>query len=96
MRAATALLRNVPDNVAYLLNVEGRPREEAVAYGVRWSRMPRERVEKLVDFVTDPTWRAYSVCYSAGEDLVRAHVGDDPQRLRRLLTEQVTTADLRS
>jgi hypothetical protein len=91
---AQQLLRSVGDNMAYLLNVERRPRAEVVDYGVRWSRLPRDRIEKTADFVTDPTWRAYSVCYTNGEDLVRAHVGGDHERFRRLLTEQVTTADL--
>jgi hypothetical protein len=93
-RQASRLLREVADNVAYQLNAEGRPREEVVEYGVRWSRLPRERIEKTADFVTDPTWRAYSSCYTHGERLVRAYVGGEPERYRRLLTEQVTTADL--
>ena len=93
-RRASLLLRQVSDNVAYQLNAEGRPRQEVVDYGVHWSRLPRERIEKAVDFATDPTWRAYTVCYSHGENLVRAHVGGDPARYRRLLSEQVTTADL--
>ncbi len=93
-RQASLLLREVADNVAYRLNAEGRPREEVVEYGVRWSRLPRERVEKIADFVTDPTWRAYSACYTNGENLVRAYVDGEPERYRRLLTEQVTTADL--
>jgi hypothetical protein len=91
---ASKLLSGVADNMALMLNEQGRPREEVVQYGVRWSRLPRERLEKTADFVTDPTWRAYSVCYTNGENLVRAYVDGDPGRYRRLLTEQVTTADL--
>ena len=95
-RQASLLMREVADNMAYLLNEDGRPRDEVVEYGVRWLRLPRERIEKTADFVTDPTWRAYSACYTRGEDLVRAYVGGEPERYRRLLTEQVTTADLTS
>jgi hypothetical protein len=94
LRQAADLLDPVRDNMAYQLNEEGRPREEVVEYGMRWRRLPRERIEKMLDFVTDPTWRAYSACYTHGEKLVRAHVGGDGERYRRLLTEQVTTADL--
>ena len=44
--------------------------------------------------MTHPTWRAYAVTYSAGERLAGAFVGGDPERFRRLLNEQLTTADL--
>jgi hypothetical protein len=33
-------------------------------------------------------------CYGAGHRLCKRFVGDDPQRFRTLLTEQLTTADL--
>jgi len=47
-----------------------------------------------VRFVTDPTWRAYVITYSAGRDLCRAYVDGDPGRLRTLLTEHVRVGDL--
>jgi hypothetical protein len=94
LRRVSRRMRGVGDNMAYQLNEEGRPREEVVEYGVRWLRQPRERIEKGVDFMTDPTWRAYHVCYGYGEDLVRAHVDGDAARFGRLLSEQVTVAEL--
>jgi hypothetical protein len=47
-----------------------------------------------VEFVTDPTWRAYVITYSAGRDLCRAYIAGDPARLRTLLTEHVRIGDL--
>lgn len=87
-------LRKASDNMAWLLNVEKRPHEEVVDYGMRWRRLPREHVEKTIEFVTDPTWRAYSACYTNGRELVERFVVGDPARFRRLLTEQLTPADL--
>ena len=45
-------------------------------------------------FVSDPTWRAYVITYSAGLELCRAYIGGDPARLRTLLTEHVRVRDL--
>jgi hypothetical protein len=94
MERAEPSLRRVVDNMAWFLNVEGRPHEEVVEYGMRWRRHPRDSIEKSIEFVTDPTWRAYSATYSGGRDLVQRWVDGDPSRFRRLLTEQLTPADL--
>ena len=56
--------------------------------------MPAAQAKHSVRFVTDPTWRAYVITYSAGRDLCRAYVGGDPARYRTLLTEQVRIGDL--
>src|SRR5204862_375003 len=53
-----------------------------------------EQAKHTVRFVTDPTWRAYTITYSAGRDLCRAYVDGDPARFRTLLTEQVRIGDL--
>ncbi len=87
-------LRKVADNLAWFLNEERRPLDEVVEYGMRWRRLPRDHIEKTIEFVTDPTWRAYSACYTNGRDLVEGWVGGDRERFRRLLTEQLTPADL--
>jgi len=87
-------LRKVADNLAWFLNEERRPLDEALEYGMRWRRLPRDHVEKTIEFVTDPTWRAYSACYTNGRELVESWVGGDRERFRRLLTEQLTPADL--
>jgi hypothetical protein len=40
-------------------------------------------------------WRSYISTYTAGYDLCREFVAGDPARFKRLLTEQLTPADLR-
>ena len=49
---------------------------------------------KIPFVVTDPTWRAYVINYSAGREVVHGWVGGDPARFRRLLTEHVRVSDL--
>jgi hypothetical protein len=48
-----------------------------------------------VQFLTDPTWRAYISCYVEGLPLCRAFVAGDPARFERLLSEPLTPDDLR-
>ena len=60
----------------------------------RWNLVPPDQAKHSVAFVTDPTWRAYVITYSAGRDLCRAYVNGDPGRFRTLLTEHVRIGDL--
>jgi hypothetical protein len=48
----------------------------------------------MVQFLTDPTWRAYIHCYVDGLPLCRRFVGGDPARFERLISEQLVPADL--
>jgi hypothetical protein len=48
----------------------------------------------MLEFVRDPTWRAYVFCYSEGLRLCRAFVGGDPARFERLISEQLVPTDL--
>ena len=68
--------------------------DDTVAYLERWALLPGNRAEKAVSFLTDPTWRAYSHCYTEGLRLSRAYVAGEPARFERLITEQVLPADL--
>ena len=54
----------------------------------------RDRATKAVEFVTDPTWRAYISCYLEGLPLCRAFTDGDPARFERLLDEQLIPDDL--
>ena len=65
-----------------------------MAYAERWALLPRRRAQKLVSFLTDPTWRAYITCYVEGLPLCRRFVGGDPARFERLLTDQLTPDQL--
>jgi hypothetical protein len=81
-------------NLGLLLHQQGATREEAVAWAERWLLLDRKRAEKSVEFLLDPTWRAYISCYVEGLPLCRSFVAGDPTRFERLLTEQLLPADL--
>jgi len=89
-------LAGVRANLAWMLNAEHRSADDAVAYAERWGLLPKARAEKAVEFLTDPTWRAYIHCYVDGVRLCRGFVDGDAARFERLLTEQLTPADLTS
>lgn len=91
---AAEALSAVRGNAALLLHDRGRPEEEAVAELERWGLLAHERAVKSISFLTHPTWRSYIFCYVAGLPLCRSFVGGDPARFERLLTEQLTPADL--
>ena len=93
-RPAERTLRRVSHTVGLMLHEEGRDPEEARAYARRWSLRTEAEIDKLLAFGQHPAWRAYVVVYEVGERLVRAWTEGDPARYRRLLTEQLTTADL--
>ena len=87
-------LRRVGLDVALLVHEHGASPEEAKAHYERWALARPERAAQSLRFVTDPTWRSYVICYSAGVDLCDRYAAGDPNRFRTLLTEQVRVADL--
>jgi hypothetical protein len=91
---ATEALGFVRSNAAIGLHEEEWPVEDVVAYLERWALLPNERATKAVSFMTDPTWRAYSHCYTEGLKLCRGWVDGDPARFERLVTDQFLPADL--
>src|SRR5919108_332971 len=91
---ATEALSWVRSNAAIHLHEDGMPVDDVVAYLERWALLPHERATKAASFMTDPTWRAYSHCYTEGLRLCRGHVDGDPTRFEHLVTEQVLPADL--
>jgi hypothetical protein len=84
----------VRSNAAIHLHDGGWPIEDVVAYLERWALLPRNRADKAVSFLIDPTWRAYSHCYTEGLRLCRRYVAGDPARFERLVTDQLLPADL--
>jgi len=92
--AAGEVLAAVRGNAAILLHDRGRSVDEAVAYLTRWALLSPPRAAKAVEFLVDPTWRAYVFCYIEGVRRCRAYVGGDPARFERLITEQVLPSDL--
>ena len=94
VRVAEQPIWRLEDTAAHMIHVQGRDLDEVRPYVRRWSMRPPDEVEKLIEFVTHPTWRTYTVVYETGRRLVEAWTGSDPARQRRLLTEQLTVADL--
>jgi hypothetical protein len=93
---ARELLRTVGLDAALMVNEDGASVEDAVSFVARWAIRTPEQARQSVSFVTDPTWRAYAITYSAGRDLCRAYVAGDPARFGRLLTEHVRIGELLS
>ena len=61
---------------------------------MRWSLASERRAAQQISFISDPTWRAYVSTYADGYRVCRDFVDGDPKRFKRLLTEQLTPADL--
>jgi len=81
-------------NAAILLHERGASEAEVHDYLRRWSLLTPELATHVVRFLGEPTSRTYILTYSAGRDLCRAYVGEEPERFRRLLTEQVRVGEL--
>jgi hypothetical protein len=84
----------VRSNAAIMLHEHDTPADDVIAYLERWGLLPPERARKAIAFMTDPTWRSYSHCYTEGLRLCRAYVGGDPARFECLVTDQLLPADL--
>jgi hypothetical protein len=96
VRRARDELDGLNVNAGRLLHLEGKSRDEVIAYVEQWALVPREHAEKTFEFISHPTWRAYMSCYTSGYELCKKWAAGDVTRFRRLLTEQLTTADLAS
>jgi hypothetical protein len=81
-------------NAALLLHDEGASEDDVRAYLERWAMMTPQYSAHVVRFLTEPTSRSYILTYPAGRSLCRAYVAGEPERFRRLLTEQVRVRDL--
>ena len=94
VKKAREPLAYVAVNVALLIHTRGATEEEAAEYSLQWGLTSPKRAKQSVRFVTDPVWRAYITTYTDGYELCRKWVKGDPARFKRLLTEQLTPADL--
>ena len=81
-------------NAALMLHDAGASAAEAHAYLVRWGLMTPKLAAHLIRFITEPAQRTYIITYSAGRELCRSYVAGEPERFRRLLTEQVRVREL--
>jgi hypothetical protein len=81
-------------NAAFMLHEDGAAIEEAEAYVREWCLESSERAARTVSFLTDPSSRSYISSYTDGRRLCRDFIDRAPGNFTRLLTEQLTTADL--
>lgn len=84
----------VGSNAALMLHSDGASVDDVRDYLKRWSLSSDRRADQQIAFIADPTWRAYVPTYAYGYRLCRDFVNGDPKRFKRLLTEQLTPADL--
>ena len=96
VKQARRPLEHVVANAAFLLHEDSCSPDEARDYIVRWGLVSEERAQQSVRFITHPIWRSYASTYTDGERLCDAFVAGDLARFRRLLTEQLTPADMLS
>jgi hypothetical protein len=94
IRAVNHVLETAVANAAILLHVDGVSTDEVKEYLQRWELTSEERARQHVNFVMDPWGRAYIRTYTDGYDLCRRWVDGDMARFKRLLTEQLTPAEL--
>ncbi len=87
-------LDHVRGNVGFLLHADHADEADVIEYAMRWGLVNRDRAAKMLQFMTDPTWRAYISCYLEGLPLCRQFVAGDPARFQRLLDDQLLPADL--
>jgi hypothetical protein len=95
-RPATALepCRWAEVSAAWMLHESETSEAEVRAYLARWGLMTPQLSAHMIRFFNDPTSRAYVITYPAGRELCRSYVAGEPERFRRLLTEQVRVRDL--
>jgi hypothetical protein len=86
--------RWVEVNAAHMLYGDGKGEDEVRAYLERWALLDAELSAHAIRFLRGRTARTYIICYSAGRELCAAYAGGDPDRFRRLLSEQVRVGEL--
>ena len=92
---ATASLRAVVANAAFMLHAEGATKDDVAAYLRRYLVMSPERAERQLALIEDPISRADVVVGREGERLLRrwfelGHAEEQVDRFGRLLREQLT------
>lgn len=94
VHAAYQALYPVATNAAFMLHEDGAPTDEVTAYLRTWALESEDTAAHTVQFLTDPLSRAYVSAYPDGHRLCRGFIDRAPGGFARLLSEQLTTADL--
>ncbi len=88
------VLSGVRANAAFRLHEDHADPETVIDEMAYFGLQPRARAAKAIEFLLNPTWRAYTSCYVEGLPLCRNYVDGDPLRFERLITDQLIPADL--
>ncbi|GGP60215.1 DUF885 domain-containing protein [Saccharothrix coeruleofusca] len=75
---AVAGLLTVRQDAALMLHDRRAHPDDVVAFLRRWLLVPEERARRMVRFLADPLWRAYTTTYVEGARLVRAWLDREP------------------
>lgn len=92
-------LERVTDNQVLMLYRDHAPEDEVIDYGMRYSLTTKDDEVRFLRFLKDPLSRSYTYNYTLGSDLIARFLGRAPDRLqayRRLLSEPITPAQIRS
>ena len=94
IRRAELALYGTATNAAFMLHEDNAAAEEVEDYLREWGLESDERAHQTVAFITDPALRAYISSYTDGQRLCGEFIDRAAGNFERLLTEQLTTADL--
>jgi hypothetical protein len=94
VKRARRPLDHVGGNAALMLNAGEISTDETREYLMHWGLFSEQRAKQALRLAVHPAWRAYVTTYTDGYRVCRDFVAGDAQRFRRLLTEQLTPADL--
>lgn len=92
-RAGEAL-EDVGTNAAFMLNEDGAASEEVEEYMRDWALASDRKAARAIAFFTEPSSRIYVSTYSDGRRLCKDYADRAPGNFTRLLTEQLTVADI--
>jgi hypothetical protein len=77
-----------------MLHEDGAAVGEVEAYLRDWALSSDEKATRAIAFFTDPASRIYVSTYTDGRRVCEAFAARAPGNFTRLLTEQLTTADI--
>jgi hypothetical protein len=81
-------------NAAFMVHEDGAATGEVADYLRAFALESDNRITRTIAFLTDPASRTYVTAYPDGRRLCRDFVNRAPGNFARLLTEQLTSADL--
>jgi hypothetical protein len=81
-------------DAAFMLYEDGMPEADVATFLQTWGLESQDRSARTVRFVADPSARAYVPAYPEGRRLCGAFAARAQGNFSRLLTEQLTTADM--